>query len=391
MTAARTIALGDLHLSRATPARVGDALAALLGTHAGARVIVAGDLFDFSADHPASDLDAALGAHPKARAALARHLDRGGELWLASGNHDAEVATGGFAERLVTALGVSNDAKASCAARVRTTPWFFREGGVHFEHGHAFDPDNAPAHPLSKGAPASLGVRFVRDFIAPTGAHAYLNRNDKKPLELFLSSFTLYGPRAPYVIYKYFDTAFRCLAGSGPMWRAGAPRGGDEDGDAELASFARAAGLDEEAVRTMAAAHPEPTLASFRRTFARLYLDRVAATVAIAGGGVAAALGYGSAGAWAVGLGVVGLAVSWGLGHDRYNGAVVERLAQGARDVRAASGAGLVIFGHTHREAENDGYANTGSFAFPANDRGRPYLEIEGTPAAPRAMRRHWR
>jgi UDP-2,3-diacylglucosamine pyrophosphatase LpxH len=388
MTVARTIALGDLHLSRATPKPVGEAFARLLDAHAGTRVIVAGDLFDFSADHPTSDLRASLGAHPSARAALARHLDRphaGGALWLASGNHDADVGTGGFADRLVRAL----DLDPSRAENVRTTPWFFREGNLHVEHGHVFDPDNAPSHPLAEDGSTrpSLGVRFVRDFIAPTGAHAYLNRNDKKPLELFLSSFKLYGARAPYVIYKYFDTAFRCLAGSGPMWA----RELREIQEEKVASFAHAAGLDERTVRDIAATRPEPTLASFRQTFARLYLDRVAATVAIAGGGVAAALGYRSAGAWAVGLGVVGLAVSWGLGHDRYSGAVVERLADGARDVRTSSGASLVIFGHTHREAEAEGYANTGSFAFPAGDHGRPFLEIEGTTAQPRAARRHWK
>lgn len=379
MTAPRTIALGDLHLSRASPAAAGPAFASLLDAHAGARVIVAGDLFDFSADHPRSGLDEALGAHPSVRAALARHLDSGGELWLASGNHDADVGANDFAARLLRAL----DQRPARAGQVRTTPWFFRDGSLHVEHGHVFDPDNAPAHPLSKEQ-TSLGVRFVRDFIAPTRAHAYLDRNDKKPFELLLSSFTLYGARAPYVIYKYFDTALRCLARSGPMAHGG------EDGDAALASFALASGLDERTVRDLARLRPLPTLASFRHTFARLYLDRVAATLALAGGAVALALGHWSAGAWTAGVGAAGLAASWGLGRDRYGGSVVRRLAAGARDVRAASGARLVVFGHTHREAASDGYANTGSFAFPRTELGRPFLEIEGSPQRPRAVRRHW-
>ena len=78
---------------------------------------------------------------------------------------------------------------------MRVSPWFFREGGLHVEHGHLYDPDNAPAHPLV-GAP-SLGVHFVEEFIAKTGAFAYLNANDGTPLELFLCAFPGTGARAP--------------------------------------------------------------------------------------------------------------------------------------------------------------------------------------------------
>ena len=53
-------------------------------------------------------------------------------------------------------------------------------------------------------------------------------------------------------------------------------------------------------------------------------------------------------------------------------------------------GAKLVVFGHTHREALADGYANTGSFAFHGSAPGRPFLEIEGTEEHPRAVRRYW-
>ena len=58
--------------------------------------------------------------------------------------------------------------------------------------------------------------------------------------------------------------------------------------------------------------------------------------------------------------------------------------------MRDATGARLVVFGHTHREALEEGYANTGSFAFPGRSPGRPYLEIEGTDEHPRAVRKHW-
>src|SRR6185369_11688151 len=177
----RTVVLADLHVVRDTPHAVTDDLARLIDAHAGARLVFAGDLFDLPASTPRlphrRTVEEALGAHPSARAALGRYLDRGGELWLLGGNHDAEVGTEGFAEHLVAALGAS----PAAAARVRTSPWFFREGALHVEHGHLYDPDNAPAHPLVNGV-SSLGVHFVEEFIAPTGAHHYLQTNDQTPL-----------------------------------------------------------------------------------------------------------------------------------------------------------------------------------------------------------------
>ena len=60
-----------------------------------------------------------------------------------------------------------------------------------------------------------------------------------------------------------------------------------------------------------------------------------------------------------------------------------------ARRWAKARGAELVVFGHTHREALTDRYANTGSFAWPGDAPGRPYLEIVQSPAGPRAIRHH--
>jgi predicted phosphodiesterase len=68
---------------------------------------------------------------------------------------------------------------------------------------------------------------------------------------------------------------------------------------------------------------------------------------------------------------------------------VTQRLERGAARVTEATGARLVVFGHTHREALSDSYANTGSFSFPAHAAGRPYLMIEGGDASPRAVRRY--
>lgn len=384
--ARRTIVLGDLHLSRATSRAVSSDLAAVLRAHPGARVVFAGDLFDLSAETPARPPREAVGDvlahHAAVGPALAEHVDRGGELLLVGGNHDAHVAAEDFTSALAAALDLTPTGRRN----VHTSPWFFRLGGAHIEHGHLYDPDNAPAHPLVAGAP-SLGVHFVESFIAPTGAHHYLNANDQVPLELFLSSFTHYGRRAPHVIYRYFHTAIAAMLQSGPFYRAHDER---KRGALETRRFADDVGLPSEVVEALLAEGARPTLESFAATFTRIYFDRVLCTIAMGLGLGGVAAGARAAGAMLFALGGVGMAYSWSRGKDRYGGRVTDRLADGASRIAERSGAKLVIFGHTHREALEDTYANTASFAFPQKGPGRPFLELEGSLDAPRAVRRYW-
>jgi UDP-2,3-diacylglucosamine pyrophosphatase LpxH len=387
MSSIRTVVLGDLHLTRATPRIVTQDLASVIDDHRGARIVLNGDLFDLSAQSPRLPPERAvktvLAAHPTVKAALGLHVERGGQLWLIAGNHDAELSNASFQAALLDALALRGDARE----RIRFTPWFFRDGAVHFEHGHLYDPDNAPAHPLVNGAP-SLGVHFTEQFIAKTGAFAYLNANDGTPLTLFLSSFRWYGRRAPYVIYRYFLAATAALLRSGPLYRAG---GEKPAGDALSDLFASEVGVPRAMLDELMRLGPTPTLESLARTFTRLYLDRVLASTALVGGLGSLALGRTKTATAALATGALLMGASWSRGHDRYQGTVAERLATSAAHVAGATGAKLVIFGHTHREALSDGYANTASFSFPvARDRGRPFLEIEGSAEAPRAVRRYW-
>ncbi len=381
----RVFVLADLHLTRATPRAITRALAAFVAAHASSRIIVAGDLFDLSAESPKPTVREVLYAHPHVREALRAHLDDGGELWLAAGNHDRDVGADGFASELADMLEITRDAHP----RLRTSPWFFRDGALHVEHGHHYDPDNASAHPLVVGSP-SLGVHFVESFIAQTGAHAYLNANDGTPLELFAASFRWYGRRAPYIVYRFFHVAFSSLARSGPFYRA---RCEVTLGRARSAAFADAFDVTPAMVDALVDLGARPTLESFPGTFARLYLDRVAATVALLAGLLFMAFGHFVAGAVALGAGVVVMASSWAFGHDRYRGSVGDRLAESAGRIAATSSAGLVVFGHLHREAVGGGYANTGSFSFPRGAPGRPYLEVvqsDGAEGAPTAVRKYW-
>jgi hypothetical protein len=382
----RTVVLADLHLVRDGLGPVSGDVAALVQANPGARIVFAGDLFDLPASHPrltgARAVREVLSVHAELCRSLALHVDRGGELWLLGGNHDAEVGVGELRAGFLDALGPSPAGRG----RVRFSPWFFREGYVHFEHGHHYDPDNAPGHPLVFGS-ASLGVHFVEQFIAPTGAHHYLQTNDDTPLKLFLSSFTRYGKRAPYVIYRYFHAAIGAMLKSGPLYRAGEEAGlGRERG----AHFAEELGIEAGMIDELFALGATPTLASFSRTFTRVYFDRVLASLTMASGLGAAGLGARKPGAVLFGLGAAMMGASWANGHNRYGGTVPERLAQSAKEVAAATGARLVVFGHTHREALSEGYANTGSFAFPGKAPGRPYLTIEGPAERPLAVRHYW-
>lgn len=368
----RTVALGDVHLTRATPAHVTDDVARFFRAHRGERILFTGDVLDLSADaphlEPARAHEGVL-AHPEIARAMAEHLDAEGELYWVAGNHDAAVGEPDFAKRLATGLGVG----AAAAARLRASPWFFRLDNVHLEHGHRFDPDNAPAHPLAADAP-SLGVTMVHEFIVPTGAHAYLNANDGTPLELFLSSFKWYGLRGPYVVARFFTAAAAALAKSGRRFDAASQI---HEGSQKQADFASEHAFERSLLEALTDLGATPTLASARDTFFRLYLDRVAASLAILGGGAAFAAGARLSGAALALLGGAVMAASWSRGHDRYGGAVHDRLADGAARVAELTGDPLVVFGHTHKTAGAGSYANPGSFSFTKGAPGRAFVEIE--------------
>jgi hypothetical protein len=140
--------------------------------------------------------------------------------------------------------------------------------------------------------------------------------------------------------------------------------------------------IADDSLRVLLGLPRRPTMDSLAATLSRLYLDRVAATTLLVLGVGLLAAGKPRAARWAIGLGGLAMGLSWALGHDRFGGSVPERLREGADAIRRASGAELVVMGHAHRETASEGYANTGSFAFPCSAPGRPFLEI-----APRAGR----
>ena len=199
----RTLVLGDLHLSSHTPKGVERDLERVLDAHGGSRVIFAGDFFDLSAE---AGKRARFGVGVRSSSGRARGALRG----------TSSAAARSCSSRATTIRRSRSRRPRSFARGVRVSPWFFREGGLHVEHGHLYDPDNAPAHPLAS-ARGTLGVHFVEEFIAKTGAFAYLNANDKTPLELFASAFRWYGRRGPFVVYTYFRGGLRSAREERPL------------------------------------------------------------------------------------------------------------------------------------------------------------------------------
>ncbi|MFO0617791.1 MAG: metallophosphoesterase, partial [Polyangiaceae bacterium] len=345
-----TLAVGDLHLVRDGSAATSSDLTRLVREHPGSRLAIAGDLFDLSADFPGESplvaLRHALAASPLIPA-LGEHVDRGGELWWVAGNHDAPIGEPEARAIVLDALSLRGDARD----RVRVSPWFVRGDGLHLEHGHLYDPDNALSHPLFPCV-RSLGVQFVEEFIAPTGALRYLNANDATPLKLFVSAFTWYGRRGPYVVYRYFRTAFRALGRSGRFY--------DDANEVTVGTereraFAESVGVEADLIARLREHASTPTMKSFADTFRRLYLDRVAATVALTTGAVLAATRHRRAAVALVGAGAAVMGTSWALGHDRYGGAVSERLTRAGVAIAESTDTELVVFGHAHREVASKG------------------------------------
>lgn len=378
----RTIVVADLHLSRWSLPTVATDLARLLAGNPGACVVLAGDLLDLAVDDPARSRAAAVRSAVSGcrelRTALRAHLEGGGEAYLLAGNHDSDLATPSVRDALVQALALTE----ALAARLHVSPWFVRLGQVHIEHGHLYDPDNAPAHPLVVGEKA-LGAHFCTEFLIPTGAHSYLHDNDDTPARLFVRAFVRHGWRGPYVVGRYFVAAFEALARSGPLYRG---RGETEQGMALEAGFAEAAGVPLATVAALRAHRATPTMRSTARTFARTYLDRSLPTAAMVVGLATLAVRRRRVGAALLGIGAVSLAASWVGGRDRYRGTTIELLRAAAARVKAVTGARLVVFGHSHHPELSDGYANPGSFAYPESpaEAGRPYLVLDPLAAEPR-------
>lgn len=374
----------DVHLEQTGSERSASRLARLLQEHAGHEVVLAGDIFNLSIDLPSRDPSASVrdivARYPDLVSALRQHLAAGHALTFIGGNHDAGVVTRGTRERLLELCGLNGD------ARLAIEPWFIRRGDVHVEHGHAHDPDNAPAHPLAVWSPETepLGISLTRRFLAPHDAFTFAHAHHTTPLQGLVDAIKTFRGRAPLIVMHYLLISSRLTAEAAVPERLGAEKARGNDA---VAAFAKRNGLSAEVVQALLASLPRPTHEDFKQTFFRLYSDRVLATLGVAGGATRLLLGgVGGAVGGAVALsGALYLHRSVKKGVDRYSSLPVKRLYAGAELVRRMTGARVVVFGHTHCEDEAEGYVNSASFTYTGR-RGSPYLLL--TPGGGSAERR---
>jgi len=366
------IVTSDLHLSAdASTGTVRD-LSRLMRDNLGHEFILAGDVFNLSWEAPGrSAVDAVLdllSAHPELTNAWRGHLAAGTPLTLLAGNHDAGLLSAEIRDALLQKLELAPSAALEIA------PWFVRRGGVHVEHGHFYDPDNAPAHPLAEWSPETepLGIAITRRFVRPSGAHHFSHAHDTTPLAGIAKAFRVYGARTPLIIAEWFRVAGRLCLETRRADRFDAERSA---GEAALSNFARLVQLDPEILRTLLDGGAPPTHRDFRKTFMRLYFDRVFASAGLLLSGAASLAWKSRAGGIAGLLAGLYLIQSVQRTGNRYEDLPVERLRAAAARVRELTFAETVIFGHTHQVDEGNGYANSGSFGY--SQHGRPYVRVD--------------
>lgn len=372
------LVVSDLHLSRRA-CGAGAALAELLGRYPEHELLVAGDFFDLAFDPPhknsAESIEEILRCHSELCASLSERLARGVPVTLLAGNHDAAVASNETRLRLTQVLGVPT------SAPLATFPWFVRRAGVHIEHGHFYDPDNAPNHPLSLWSPRTepLGVAMTRRFVAPNHAMMFAGAYQVTPLAGLVQVLSEYRFRAPLVIANYFATA------GGLCLRAHTERATmvaeSALGAQVLTEHSRALGVPAGDLQALLGGGARPTHHGFRTTFMRLYFDRIFAALGTAAGLGTAALGH-PQGLLVAALGAAYLVASVQRHGSRYRDLPGARLRRAAHGVLEATDATSVIFGHTHVEDTSPGYLNLGSFAFSEHgafdEQGRrPYAAID--------------
>lgn len=371
MTPSSIAIVSDAHLGPgARAARSCSAVASLVAACSARELCFNGDLFQLSAvapgNHPGRFLGALFEACPALKASLRARLGAGAPVVLVAGNHDASISRPEFRRTLLEALGLLDSAPLSVA------PWFLRRGDLHIEHGHLYDPDNAPSHPLVAWSPATegIGTALTRRFLVPFGALEFLHAHECTPWSALSRTVRLYGHRAPRVIVGYFWTAFNLWAEAGHSVARERER---VEGSALLARQAAAAGVDVTVIERLLQVAPQPTHLDRTETFFRLYLDRsLAAGLAICGLlGWAAGAGLVTGGVSLASAGYVLTSVA--RSPSRYRGLLEVRLRQAAEQIAELSRARWVILGHSHIVDRGPSYINPGSFA---HTDGHPYVIV---------------
>ncbi len=222
-----TLIVSDLHL-RAGSERAGaaDFTRLVSGAAAGARLVLAGDIFDLdwvgrapqAGEGPtaaAGRLRAILEEFPETVTALRDYLSRGGEILWLPGNHDAELAHPEVQAALQAALGQPGP-------RLRFEAESVEIDGVHVEHGHQYDPDNRflpdtrAAVARGRLADLPLGCLLTRFLLSRLPYYRERGDQHRTPWDTFRGVLRDFGWRTPWMVLLYFVSGVRIalLAGS---------------------------------------------------------------------------------------------------------------------------------------------------------------------------------
>jgi hypothetical protein len=366
------IILSDLHLGPTCPPDTAAAAARVIRRHPGHEVILLGDTFDLSIDPPKLDpalsVSSHLAANPQFREALRERLVQGTSVTLFAGNHDAQLAAPHVRSSLLGGLGLNDQAPLACGT------WCLQWEGLHLEHGHMYDPDNAQTHPLV--APhfdtEPLGIKMMRNVLAPTNALFFAHAHELTPLRGLTQAFIKLGPAAPRLVTRYYIEALKAFA------RAKSSSFSEEEllGANRLRDCSLASNLEVELLQKLLVTRASPRHHRRKDVFYRLYLDRSIATALWWSSSVLGAVTSIPAFWGMTGVSLAFLGASLARGKNRYSGSLTSRLRNTALGVRKLVDARAVVFGHTHVEETMPGYVNNGSFAF-GGPSGRTYLLLE--------------
>jgi predicted phosphodiesterase len=355
--------LSDVHLETAPQPEREAAVRSALEAHSGVDVVFLGDLFEFATAPKDGDaaLTALLGANATFCDAVRAHAATGASIHWVAGNHDGAIA------------GLEASARRLLGINITVWPWFMRVGAVHLEHGHLFDRDNAPLHPLATwdARDEPLGVVLMRKIVVELGARQWAHAHQTTPAQALRQAASWFGWALPARFAQGIG-ALACVSLDAVAGRWGRVRRAEAEGAALLDAYAARHRVSPDALGHLLSRRARPTHAHFWLVFRRLYLDWVfALAAAIFGGGVG--LATGGVWPWAATLMGGGYALREGLmrRESRYP-PPLDALREGALRIAAATRAVRVVFGHTHVEEDCGSYTNLGSFGY-RGQRGRAY------------------
>lgn len=356
--------LSDVHLSTSQRRDRETAVAEVLSLHPRVDVVFLGDLFEFattSSRDPDQALADLLAANPAFCAALRAHTATGAGVHWVAGNHDAPLNA------------VSSRPLLDAGLDVTVWPWFMRVGSVHLEHGHLFDRDNAPIHPLASWdiRDEPLGVALMRRIVVELDVPLWAHAHQTTPGQAVRQATDWFGWRLPVMAMRAFSRLIS-VSGGAVAGRWGRVHSAKRRGNEFVAQHAGQWGVERAALEQVLLAAPSPTHAEWSRTFRRLYLDWVSA-LGVLGVGVGFGLATGGMLPWAAAAigGTYAVKEGYFRRESRYPSPLAA-LRTGAHAIATYTGAQRVVFGHTHVEEDDGVYVNLGSFGY-ANTHGRAY------------------